>query len=998
MKYTAFISYRHGGIDEKAAMQIHRHIERYHIPHKLAKTLGRKNMGKIFRDSEELKAASNLSEIIRKALDETEWLIIICTKRFKESPWCMEEVEYFIKIRGRERIIVILAEGEPSESFPKILTEIEQDGKIVLIEPLAVDIRGNSESQVLRNLKREKFRFLAGMLEVDYDDLKQRQKERKRKFITTVVSAAALAIGTFAVVVMRKNFQLKEAYSALGNSMQQTLKGQSYYLAEYSSEAYNNGDKKTAAMLALEALPEDLSNPGRPYVESAMRYLTTALGIYDFSTGYQADRLFDMEQEAYDTKVQASSDHKVILIERYDYAANNMLQRHADVYSLESGDRLCSYNTGTINRQFYSGYTRCSWLLSDSSTLIYTGEDGLVSVDIYTGKENFRAKKASELKVSTKEDLIVTIDYETGNLYSFNMKGENILECSLGSDIEYTLYDISPDSSTVALSANTSKINGILLINSRSGENVFLNQHGLCEAVVFSSGYKLCFLKTDTEAGLKHIVEYNINKGKENYLCDADWDLKTMQVTDKQTCFYYHGAKIYEVDNKSGEIVWEYTFASEVISICTGSGYLGISCEDGSVYFYETESKTLINTQAGNKEPFYFMYIDSKYACLRDYWGKDIRIYNRSRVNRNDVKSCPIFNNTENLPDKWYTGSASGDNFLMGFASGSQRIFEIFDASQLVQRNSTSISDLGYSSFENLTIDIPDSTYFSIRDYGTYENKHYTIDGSKVLMEYSENSYYYYNEDNSVIFISDNNDLKKYNAATGDIIETFYIPDGYDKGVCTDGYKIFSSSSQICIQNVAGGTEEIIKDAELYSFHEKRGLVFYRTADGTGWYVYSLKDNKIVCSGTSGNYSCTMFFGGGRYFLNDYSEVYDMDSWKKVLDLSSISNGVYGVQTTDSLPYFVVWYQDSDAKNKGKTKGTNIAYIYNKANTGEAVAEIPNYVTTTSDGQIIVYDGAHTLYKVPLYTAADIIKKAKEYIGNSKFTDYQKDKYHLFTD
>jgi len=35
---------------------------------------------------------------------------------------------------------------------------------------------------------------------------------------------------------------------------------------------------------------------------------------------------------------------------------------------------------------------------------------------------------------------------------------------------------------------------------------------------------------------------------------------------------------------------------------------------------------------------------------------------------------------------------------------------------------------------------------------------------------------------------------------------------------------------------------------------------------------------------------------------------------------------------------------------------------------------------------------------VPLYTAEDIIARAKEYVGDSKFTDYQKDKYHLFTD
>ena len=131
MKYTAFVSYRHGGIDEKVAMQIHKHIEHYRVPYKLAKSLGKKNMGKIFRDSEELKAASDLSAIIQRALDETEWLIVICTKRFKESVWCMEEVEYFIKIRGRERIIVVLVEGEPAESFPKILTEVERDGEII---------------------------------------------------------------------------------------------------------------------------------------------------------------------------------------------------------------------------------------------------------------------------------------------------------------------------------------------------------------------------------------------------------------------------------------------------------------------------------------------------------------------------------------------------------------------------------------------------------------------------------------------------------------------------------------------------------------------------------------------------------------------------------------------------------------------------------------------------------------------------------------------------
>ena len=42
MKYAAFISYRHGGIDEKVGMQIQHDLERYKIPSKIAKSIGEK--------------------------------------------------------------------------------------------------------------------------------------------------------------------------------------------------------------------------------------------------------------------------------------------------------------------------------------------------------------------------------------------------------------------------------------------------------------------------------------------------------------------------------------------------------------------------------------------------------------------------------------------------------------------------------------------------------------------------------------------------------------------------------------------------------------------------------------------------------------------------------------------------------------------------------------------------------------------------------------------
>ena len=1011
MKYEAFISYRHGGIDEKVAMQIHRELEKYRIPANIAKKVGKKKIGRIFRDADELKAASDLSAAIKEALNETKWLFVICTKRFKDSPWCMEEVEYFVEIRGRERIIVILAEGEPQESFPKILTEVERDGRLVQIEPLAVDIRADSDRGILKALKQERFRFYASMLAVDYDDLRQRQRERQLKRIGTIVTAGFLGLGIVIAIIARKNMQLEDAYAALDESNQYTLMGESYYLAEYSNEAYENGDKKTAAMLALEALPEDLDHPDRPYVPSVMRYLTQALGVYDFSYGYQTDALFDMQQETYDVKTQISEDKKLLLLEKYFYAAGNKLTREVVVYSLEEQKKLCEYPLSTIGRSYYNSVSRGSCLLKDNKTLIYLGEEGMRSVDVYNGKINFSGDAASEFKLSEEEDRIVAVDYDGGHLYAYDGKGEQTINCELGTDMNYSLGEISTSGNQVSMAANTETTYGILLIDLSSGQSSFLSMPGLCTNVRFIDDDRLCFLLSDENEGLKHIVRYEIAEGKEGYLCNADWDLTEMTLSREQTCFYYHENKIYEVDcnDKKGKKIWEHTFASDINSVKTGDGVVGITCQDGSVSFYDETTKQLINSQKGNGEPFYILEINEKYACLRDYWGKNVRVYKKNEnagasasqtgTSGEAVKSLDISDILDEIPDKWYTCATDGSKVVLGFQNGINKRMGVFDAEAFTVLAGKKLSDLEYESFDNLTIDVKNEDYISVQDYDFFETKHYHGENMESTFSFDENSYYYYNEDGSLLYLTEDGRVTEYEAATGRKNAEYPLLSGYDKGVRLGDSLVFSSEKEICITDEKNsGEKEILKDAELYSFHAERGLLFYRNAAGTKWYVYSLEQKKVVCEGDAGIYSCTLFFGGGRYFLNDYSEVYDLDTWKCVLDLSEISNGVYGVQTTEELSYFVVWYQESDAKKNGKASGSNVAYLYEKNGSGEIVGEIPNFVAMAKDGEVISYDGNHCLYKTPLYSAADLKGLAEDYIGKEKFTDYQKKMYHLYGD
>ena len=999
MKYKAFISYRHGGIDEKVAIQVRKRIEQYYIPRKIRKARNIKRVGRIFRDTEELRAADDLSAIIDEALDETEWLIVICSRRYQESVWCMREIEYFLKIRSREQVIVILVDGEPEESFPKILTEVEKDGKIVKVEPLAVDIRGKTEHQIIKNLKREKIRFLASMLSVEYEDLRQRERERTIKRAVAGLTTGFLALGTVIGAVTYQNIQIQRAYDALDESMQQTLRGESYYLAEYADEAYRNGDRKTAAMLALEALPADLKQPDRPVVASVMRSLSQALGVYDCSVGYQFNSLYNMGKETYDIKSSFSQDESLLLVEKYISIANNRLARSLSVYSVEDGKELCSYEVAELDSIYYNKSARFSYLMSDNRTLVYLARDGLTAVDIKTGKKQFTGNKASVMLMDEQENAFALLDYDKSVLYSYDTKGTLKFSFELEKEMNCISGAISKKGELIAMPVHVNEAYGILFIQLKTGKNSFAAMTGECSNLAFIDNNCLCFMLKDQHVGLKHIVRYDYRKGQEGYLSDIDWNLNDVCLTHNKTCLYYKENKVYEVDgsDKKGKRLWSHTFATEIVSLATGGNTLAVSCQDGMVYFYDLHTKKLINRQEGNKEPFYFTHLTDTYACMKDYWGKNVRIYKKNQKSLKNASSLDISPYVGDIPDRWYTGNTDGDLFMIGFQRGNTNNLQLFNAKTMSFVHGAALTDLNYDSFGDMTIDVQQNGHFYIHDYRYYTNIHYDGTSFKPGLQFDSGLPYFYNEDSSVVFVSENGKANAYDTKSGDLIQTYSIHGNYDRAIAIDDYRIYGSDKEIMIEK---GKEQplILKDRELYSFHAGRKLLFCRNTQGTKWFVYSLEKRKVVCEGTAGTYSSTMFFGQERYFLNDYSEVYNMDTWKKELDLSDISNGVYGVHTTDKLPYFVVWYQNSEKREAGKASGQNIAYLYSKEYPGEIIAEIPNYVTTAQDGDIIVYDGATMLYKMPLYSLSDILKSAKDYVGDTALTDEQKERYHLFGD
>ena len=212
-QYCAFISYRHQSPDQEIAKALHAAIETYGIPASVRKTVGKKKMGRVFRDQEELPLSSDLGADIEAALDSSEWFIAVCSPRYLESRWCLRELEYFIERKGRDHVLTVLAEGEPAESFPDLIRFCtDESGRKKETEPLAADVRSDSLNGNLKKLRGEKLRVIAPMLGLSFDDLKRRARQRKLRIIS-VISAIAFVVATgtasFLVINHERQEELK---------------------------------------------------------------------------------------------------------------------------------------------------------------------------------------------------------------------------------------------------------------------------------------------------------------------------------------------------------------------------------------------------------------------------------------------------------------------------------------------------------------------------------------------------------------------------------------------------------------------------------------------------------------------------------------------------------------------------------------------------------------------------------------------------------------------
>ena len=641
--YDAFISYRHSDLDQFVAENIHKQMETFKLPKSLIKSgvTNRKKIERVFRDKDELPLTDNLEDPIYKALIGSEYLVVICTPRLRESEWCKKEIQTFIQYHGREKVLVVLAEGEPKESFPEEMMYVDEpvyydDGSVKItrkmVEPLAADVRGKNKKEIIKNIKSELLRLLAPMFGVTYDDLRQRQRERKIKQIVTLsvsVAVVCTAIGiasTLAAIHINKQknqietqsqqiikqadeikAQADEIKSQTDEIISQNKKlmlNQALNLADDAMDMLDNGDRIGAINTAKMALTQ-YDGIELPYTSSARYALTEALHIYDSGNYVKAVRQYETEGIVSDIFV---SKDKSIIVTR---DTSDCLT----IWNAETGEKLDTIENVSDGE---TNFKNVCFL--DDDTMAYVTHKGEICTYHFSSKESkwenidivYAISIASDsqgkyLAMVTGEKVLVydTTNYQVKYTYEApdgKCLGDELCfidDNTFAFSLEYDYFDIDDSVETLEIVEPVESV--VCIANIVTGEitaQVSFPYDGIY-LLEYTNGalYISTILYNDFVDVSGSFYKIDAKTGQMIWECKEGIfgnQIKFPESSETSELLLVSSMKAYSVDINTGEVTGDYYTNDEIVSIGVNGKNYSIITSAGDYCLINLSTRTLV--------------------------------------------------------------------------------------------------------------------------------------------------------------------------------------------------------------------------------------------------------------------------------------------------------------------------------------------------------------------------------------------------------------------
>ena len=251
MAYDGFISYSHAA-DGRLAPALQRGLQR------LAKPWNSRRALRIFRDETGLSTNPHLWSAIQKALDESEWFVLLASEDGARSGWVNKEISHWLATKAVERLLPVVTDGtwewDPNlgDFVPESSAVPEALRGALAAEPRHLDLRW-ARTQTDLDLRNSGFRsavadLAAPMHGVAKDELEGediRQHRRARRLARGAVSALALLVVILVVVSVFALVQRNNARAATAVAHQELLVSESQGLL--------SSNRQLATLLAIEA-------------------------------------------------------------------------------------------------------------------------------------------------------------------------------------------------------------------------------------------------------------------------------------------------------------------------------------------------------------------------------------------------------------------------------------------------------------------------------------------------------------------------------------------------------------------------------------------------------------------------------------------------------------------------------------------------------------------------------------------------------------------------
>lgn len=559
-QYYAFISYKRE--DKKEAKRLQHQLEYYRLPNQLRKDNPDlpEYVRPVFRDMTDLEVGE-LSTLIHEALEQSHYLIVVCSPRAAKSKWVNDEVEYFISLGKQDKIIPYIIEGVPhaedpsEECYPPALLRLSKEKELL----------GANINEVGKEAAG--IRVVAKMFGIRYDMLYQRYKreQRRKKYVFfSFISITFIILLSFIGYIVYSQEKVKRENWRM-------LKNRNLMIVEKANTLIDTDDWMIAGRLLLSIMPNDsMDSPMVSGLESTIRNvynhfmntenpIITSFGLHDSAGNgdYQDIVLSPLED----------------LLAMYNSRSNSIAIYHT--------------TNGKLYRDFrserFEGIYNC--IFSNDGKLLAAsgGSNGKVCVwDISSGEKLYAIERQEgivEELLFTNDNHLMTVCYGSKKCRIWDENGEVNDSLELNDDWAKFLK-ISPSNNYLAITTSKKEVE---LWDLKSRHRIYQFQH---------------------QDGKYHLYKAAFDV-EENYLitCGDDsvvnvWDIAARKIVHALKFDNYVLEAIYYADclfvYTGGYKVYVYDFDYNLLKVFDDSHLVTPSYDSPFIHQYATSNSSII--------------------------------------------------------------------------------------------------------------------------------------------------------------------------------------------------------------------------------------------------------------------------------------------------------------------------------------------------------------------------------------------------------------------